>query len=31
MLERVAKEKNLDYAHWFEELKESGRFHVEVY
>lgn len=31
MLERVCKEKGLDYAEWFQKLKRDNRFHVEVY
>jgi ferredoxin--NADP+ reductase len=31
MLQRVCKEKALDYGQWFEKLKGEGRFHVEVY
>lgn len=31
MLERVCKEKGLDYGQWFQKLKSQERFHVEVY
>jgi ferredoxin--NADP+ reductase len=31
MLERVCKEKGLDYGQWFGNLKGEERFHVEVY
>lgn len=31
MLEKVCKEKKLDYGQWFEGLKREERFHVEVY
>ena len=31
MLERVAGEKGIDYAEWFEALKHKGQLRVEVY
>merc|ERR1712023_504543 len=31
MLEKVCKEKKLDYGQWFKNLKREERFHVEVY
>jgi hypothetical protein len=30
-LEKVAKEKGLDFSEWQGKLKKEGRFHVEVY
>jgi len=31
MLQKVCKQKGLEYAQWFEKLKGEARFHVEVY
>lgn len=31
MLERVAKEKGLEWESFFEDLKKKGQWHVEVY
>jgi ferredoxin--NADP+ reductase len=31
MLEKVCKQKSIDYSQWFEGLKREERFHVEVY
>lgn len=31
MLERVAKEKGINYEEWVESLKHNNQWHVEVY
>ncbi len=31
MLKNVCQEKGMDYDKWYEDLREKGQFHIEVY